>query len=258
MKSYLSLAVLLSAAALSACDYEKNAVQDITGVLPASKVMFFNFGLNAPGVNFYANESKMTAVFSSTGTEAVTGVVYGGVAAGGLYSGIVPGDYTFSGKIAAEADKDLAVSKLATSVANGKNYSYYQSGVYNTTAKSVDAFMVEDPFPAGIDRSVALVRFVNAIYNANAMTLYAKDRATGVEKAAGAAVAYKSAGAYTAFPQGTYDLGTRFAGSGTNAISRTPVSFVAGRVYTIGARGDITVTSSTAVTRPFLDVTLNR
>jgi hypothetical protein len=57
---------------------------------------------------------------------------------------------------------------------------------------------------------------------------------------------------------GIYDLSTRAAGSSTNIIVRTAVGFSTGRVYTIGARGDITVTSTTAATRPQLDNTLNR
>ena len=257
MNRYGSLAVLLCAAALASCDYEKNAVQDITGALPSARIKFFNFGVNAPGVNFYANDTKMTAIFTATGTEATTGVVYGAVGAGGLYSGIAPGQYTLSGKIAAATDKDLAISTLPATIADGKNYSFYQSGLYNSTTKTVDAFIVEDPFPAEIDYSAARVRFVNAIYNANSMTLYAKNVETGVETVVGAAVAYKAAGAFTALPNGVYDLSTRYAGSATNAITRTAVSFVSGRVYTIGARGDITVTSATATNRPFLDNTLN-
>ncbi|OGU01901.1 MAG: hypothetical protein A2W29_01510 [Gemmatimonadetes bacterium RBG_16_66_8] len=47
-------------------------------------------------------------------------------------------------------------------------------------------------------------------------------------------------------------MSTRHAGSATNAIVRTAVSFSGGWVYTIGARGEITVTSSTATNRPFL------
>lgn len=258
MKRYLSLAALIGAATLTACDYEKNAVQDITGPLPAAKIMFFNFGLNAPAVNFYANDTKMTAVLSTSGAEGTTGVVYGGVGAGGLYSGIVPGDYTLSGKIAAATDKDLAISKTTVSIGASKNYSYYLSGLYNTTTKSVDSFLVEDAYPTEIDFSGAHVRFVNAIYNSSPMILYAKDRATGVERAVGAAVSYKTGGTFTLLPNAVYDLSVRVAGSSTSLITRPSVSFVAGRVYTIGARGDMTVTSATAVNRPFLDNTLNR
>jgi len=275
MNRYGSLAVLLCAAALASCDYKKNAVQDITGPLPVAGIKFFNFGVNAPGVNFYAGNTKVTAISSAscttpplsdacttTGIESTTGVVYGGVGAGGLYSGMAPGQYTFSGKIAAATDKDLAISNVAATVADGKYYSFYQSGIYNTTAKTVDAFIVEDPFPAEIDYTVAYVRFVHAISNANPMTLYAVNTSTATEVAVGAAVAYMAGGAFTALPNGVYNLSTRYAGASTNAMTRTAVSFVAGRVYTITARGDITVAPTTtgcvAANRTCLDNTLNR
>ncbi|MEJ7760775.1 MAG: hypothetical protein WKF55_14415 [Gemmatimonadaceae bacterium] len=256
MNRYMSVAALLSAALLASC--EKNAVQDITGVVPGASVKFFNFAVNAPGVHFYANDTKVTAIFSATGAEAVTGTIYGGVGAGGFYSAIAPGQYTLSGKIAAVTDKDLAISKATVNIAEGKRYSYYQSGFYNAAGKAADAFIVEDNFVNTLDYSVAYVRFVNAISNANPMTLYARNTTTMTEAALGSSVAYKSAGAFTAVPNGVYDLSTRYTGVATNAITRAAVSFVAGRVYTIGARGDITVVSTTAVNRPFLDNDANR
>lgn len=252
------MAVLLCAATLSACDYEKNAVQDITAALPGAAVRFFNFGVNAPAVNFYANDSKVTAILTATGVEATTGVSYGGVGSGGNYSALAPGQYTFSGRIAAATDKDLPISTISGTLADGKRYSVYLSGFYNTATKSVDGFIVEDVYPEEFDWSVARVRFVHAISNANPMTLYAKSTTSTQETAVGGQVAYKSAGEFIALPPGSYDLSTRYAGVSTNAIVRTAVSFVAGRVYTIGARGDITVTSTTATNRPFLDNTANR
>jgi len=278
MNRYGSLAVLLCAAALTACDYDKNAVQDITApAVPGAEVRFFNFGISAPGVNFYAGDRKMTAInFTgctnppasttepciSSGSESTTGVIYGGVAAGGLYAGVDPGQHTLSGRIAATTDKGVVISNATTTLANGMKYSYYQSGIYNTTTKAVDAFVVEDPIPAAIDWSTATVRLVHAVYNANPMTLYAKDRVTGVEVALGGVTAYKSAGAFTALPPGAYDLSTRYAGSSTNAMARTNVSFAEGRVYTITARGNITVTPTTtacaAANITCLDNTANR
>jgi hypothetical protein len=252
MKKQLSIAALLCAAALTA-SCTKDGVQDITGVVPAARIKFFNFGVNAPSVNFYANTTKMTAVTSATGAEATTGVAYGGVGAGGFYTGITPGTYTVNGKISAATDKDLAISTIPITVVDGKLYSVYQSGPYSTTAKTVDGFAVEDPIPA-IDYTVAYVRFVNAISNSSAMTLYATNTSTSVEYPIGAAVAYKAAGSFTAVPSGIYNLATRVTTA--NVITRTAVSFSAGRVYTIGSRGDITVTTGTNA--PFLDNTLNR
>ena len=256
MTIHRALAALLCTALLSSCD--KTAVQELTGPVAGARIRFFNFGVNAPSVNFYANDTKVTAILSGTGTEATTGVAYGGVGSGGFYSAVDPGQYTLAGKISATVDKDLAISTLTATLEDGKNYSFFMSGFYNTTSKTVDGFIVEDEFPAEFDYTQAHVRFVNAISNSQPMTLYGKNTATQLEAAIGSSVAYKSAGAFTAVAPGTYDLATRLAGVTTNAIARTGVSFSAGKVYTIGARGDMTVTSTTATTRPFLDNTANR
>jgi len=261
-------ALLCAAAALSGC--EENAVQSIDGPVAGAQIRFFNFGLNSPGVNFYANNQKMTAISTAactpptdpqcttTGIESTSGVAYGSIVAGGLYASIAPGQYTLTGRIAAATDKDLPISTVATAIAGGQFYSYYQSGVYNAATKTVDAFVVQDPMPASVDFSVAHVRFVNAIHNSNPMTLYAKSTVDGQEYAIGGAVAYKTAGAFTPVPGASYDLSTRTAGSNTNVIVRTAVSFSGGRVYTISSRGDMTVTGTTATNRPFLDNTANR
>jgi hypothetical protein len=271
-----SLTLLLCIGMLGACNYEKNAVQDITAPEPGSRIRFFNFGLDAPSVNFYANDTKLTGVSTTactpptnpacttTGIESTTGTGYGGVGLAGLYSAVPPGPYTFTGRIAAATDNGLAISTLATTLAEGAHYSLFQSGPYNPTTKTVDAFVVEDPIPAGIDFTVAHVRFVHAISNGNPMTLYATRTtpAGGTETAVGGEVAYKAAGAFTPLPPGTYTFATRYAGATTSAVTRTGVILVAGRVYTISARGDITVPATTtacgATNRTCLDFTPNR
>ncbi|MBA3645415.1 MAG: DUF4397 domain-containing protein [Gemmatimonadaceae bacterium] len=256
MNTYRIALALLCTAAVSACG--DNAVQKITSQVPGANVKFYNLGVGSPDVNFYANTTKVTASASSSGTEATTGVAYGKQSSGGFYTGIVPGSYTLAGKIAAATDKDLAISTIATTLADGKYYSYFQSGFYNTTAKTVESFLVEDPFISGFDFTVAYVRFVNASPNSQPMILYAKQTTTLVEVPLGAAVAYKSAGAFTALPSGVYDLGTRAVGSSTNLISSTKETFFAGGVYTVVAYGDMTVTSTTSAARPQLISTLNR
>ena len=256
MTTQRAIAAALLAVLLTGCD--KDAVQELTGPVAGSYVKFFNFGVNAPSVNFYANDEKVTAIQSTTGTESTLGVAYGAVGLGGFYSALDPGQYALTGRISAATDKDLTISTVNTTLEDGKRYSFYMSGFYNTTTKTVEGFVVEDVYAEEIDYSTAYVRFVNAISNSNAMTMFVKNTVTQAELAVGGVVAYKSAGAFTAVPAGVYDLSTRFAGQTTNAISRTGVSFSAGRVYTITARGDITVTSTTATNRPFLDNTTNR
>ena len=260
MNRHLKFAALLCVAVLAACG--DDTTREITGPVPGAQIKFFNFGVNAPGVNFYAGTQKMTAIGSATGAESTIGTVYGSAGAGGVYTAIAPGQYALSGKIAAATDKDLAISTVSMTLENGKKYSFYQSGFYNTTTKTVDAFVVEDPLPQPIDYSVATVRFVNAISNANPMTLYAVDTTRtdilkGVEVPVGV-VSYKSAGAFTTLPPGIYNLSGRYAGSSTNAVARGGVGFAAGFTYTVSARGDITITSTTATNRPFLDNTINR
>jgi hypothetical protein len=262
---------LLGAAVLAACS--KDGVQSIAGPTAGSYVKFYNFAVNAPSVNFFANDVKVTAVSSTSctpppspanpacstaGVESTAGTAYGSLGNGGLYSSVAPGQYTFTGRISATTDNGLAVAKLSSALTAGKHYSFYTSGFYDANAKTTDAFVIEDAFPDQIDFTTTSVRFVNASSNANPMTLYAKNTVTGDSVAIGSATAYKSGGAFVALPGAVYDLTTRYAGSNTGVIVRTGVSFVAGRVYTVSARGDMTVTSTTATNRPTLDNTANR
>ena len=274
MTSYKkAVAALLAVAAvgtIAACD--KNARQDITAPAVGAFVKFYNFGVNAPAVNFYANTTKVTAISStsctppadttaacrSNGIESTTGTGYGSLGSGGFYNIVAPGTATLAGKIAAATDNGLAVASLSTTLEANKFYSYFVAGVYDATGKKADAFIVADPLPT-VDNNNAYVRFVNASSNALPMTLYAKNTTTGVETALGSTVAYKAAGAFTLLAPGSYDLNTRTAGSSTNIATRTAVSFSAGRVYTIALRGDITLPSTgTATNRAFLDNTANR
>lgn len=250
------IAVLLCAAVVASCDaFEENAVQDITGPMPASRIKFFNFGVGAPGVNFYANDVKMTAISSTSGQESTTGVNYGGAGANGMYVAIDPGQYTFSGRIAAATDKDLPISNVSATIENGKYYSFYQSGIYDGTAKTVDGFVIEDAMPTGtIDFSVAQVRFVNAISNGSGdLNLFATNaQTTAAEIPIGGAVAYKGAGAFVPVPAGIYNVRAAYTG-GANVVTRNTLSFVGGRVYTITSRGNTATTSTLA-----LDFTQNQ
>lgn len=254
MKKMISLSGLVLTAALAACVSTKDAVQDITAPPLSAKIKFFNFAVAGPGVNFYANDLKMSAVSSATGAESVLGVNYGGVGAGGLYTGIAPGQYTVAGKIAAATDKDLAIATLPVTVVAGKAYSFYLSGLYNTTAKSSESFVVEDVLPT-VSYSSAYVRFVNASYNASPMILYATSTVLAAETAIGTAVAYKTGGTFVAVPEAVYDLNLRTTGSTTNLVTGTAVSFLAGHIYTVAVRGDMV--STVTANKPALANTAN-
>jgi Domain of unknown function (DUF4397) len=263
MNRLRALAALVSVAALAACG-EKVGMQEITAPAPGAGIKFFNFGTGAPNVNFYSDGTKISAVLSANGQEATSGTGQGAAASGGFYSVLSPGQHTFTGHIAAAVDSNLTIATVPGTLVDGKFYSLFLSGPYNTTTKTSDGFIVEDVLPSAIDATAdysgAYVRFVNAISNASAMTLYAKSTSDTLqaENTIGGPVAYKSASSFVKIPAGTYTLNTRVAGSSTNVITRTAVTFAVGRVYTIGARGDITVTGTTSANRPQLDNTANR
>jgi hypothetical protein len=259
---------LLGAAVLAGCS--KESLLPLGGPLAGSNIKFYNLAINAPGVNFFANDTKVTAISTSnctpptdpkcttTGLESTNGTNYGAVGNAGIYSSIAPGQYTFTGRIAAATNNGFPVSTVASALTDGKSYSYYQSGFYNATTKTSEAFIVEDAYPAQIDLTISSARFVNASSNSSPMTLYAKNTVTGDSVVLGSNVAYKGASAFVSIPPAFYDLTARVAGSNAAVISRAGVSFSGGRVYTVSAFGDITVTSATAATRPQLDNTPNR
>ena len=133
MHRHLSLTVLLSAAVLSSCNwYDGTGVRDISEPVPSARIKFHNFSPSSVGVNFYANDVKMTAVLSSTcfrpttaadstacstsGIESSTGTNYGGLGSGGLYDAIAPGQYTLAAKIAAKGDVVSTASQATPGV----------------------------------------------------------------------------------------------------------------------------------------------
>lgn len=275
MRIHTSLIALFGAAALVACG--EKAERDITGpVTAASAVRFFNFSVDAPSVQFFANDQQVTATLTAgcqkaqnppvtatdstcleIGIQSATGVTYGSVAAGGLYTGIDAGQYTLTGRQMSADGPTTTISTVPATIESGKSYSYYQSGFYDGTTKTTDAFIVEDDVPTTIDWTTTLVRFVNAVGNSQPMTLYAVESETSAETALGGPVAYKTAGAFTALAPTAYDLHARLA-DGTDQIVREFATFRAGHVYTITSRGDMTITSTTKTNRPYLDITENQ
>jgi hypothetical protein len=260
-RKYISMAaLLLLTLSLTYSCKKPAAATEITTFVDGSvaQVKFFNFGVGSPSINFYGNGVKISAVSSATGTEATTGVASGLVFPATNYAVLQPGAYTFKGQIpaTAAADGNLAIATVAATLEAGKYYSLYTSGIYNTTAKTSDAFVLEDVLPAQ-DFTVAYVRFVNVVPNApSGFNMFAKNTVTTTESAVGGTVAYKAASTFVAVPPGIYELYARFASApGVNVISRngtSVVSLTGGRFYTFAARGDYT---NTGTTKPSIDFT---
>lgn len=269
MTKHQLLGLVLGAMALVGC--EKNAAQDITGPRPGSSVKFFNYAVNAPSVNFYAGDTKVTAISATgctpppadpaspcytSGQESALGTAYGAASSGAYYNALEPGQHNLNARITSTTDYGRQIATISTSVADGTFYSYYLSGIYDATAKKADAFMVEDPLPARFDFTKAYVRLVNASSNAQPTVLYARNTTTGAEVAIGGAVAYKAAGTFMAVDPGSYDLSARFSGSTTNVATAAGAGLSAGRVYTVALRGD--ATSSVTATKLMLTTVANR
>ena len=258
------LAVLACGVTLAACS--KDAVQSITAPASGASVKFYNFSMSSPGVNFYANGAQVTALRSDSGATTKNGTTYSNVAAGALYTALTSGQTSLAGRIATLTDSGVTIATVPTTLVDGKYYSLYLSGPYSTTTKTTDAFIVEDPLPA-FDYAKANVRFVNTIYNApNPMVLWLKSTTVAGDSVAiggPAGIAYKAASGFVAVRPDVYNLTVRYPGSNTAVITRADVTigtvaFGSPRVYTISSRGDITITSTTAANRPFLDNTANR
>lgn len=256
------LVLLACGATIAACS--KDAVQVISAPASGANVKFYNFSLNAPGVNFFANDVQITALRSDSGAVTRPGTAYGVVAAGGLYSAVPAGAVTLTGRIGTVTDAGVTIASVPSTLSDGGYYSLYLSGPYNTATKTTDAFLIQDVLPA-FDYQNAQVRFVNAIANApTPMVLWLKSTTVKDSVSIGgpAGIAYKGATAFVPIRADVYDLTVRYPGSNTAVITRAggtqSVTLGAGRVYTISTRGDITITSTTAANRPILDNTANR
>lgn len=232
-----------------------------------ARIKYFNFSAGAPSVNFYANGLKVSGILSATGAENAAGTGYGAVYPASNYSVITGGTYKINGIVSSTAtlNANLSISEVNSALANGKYYSLYTSGIFNSVSKSAESFVLEDVLPSSsASNSVSYVRFVNAIPNGtSSMTLVIKNSATGVETVVATNIDYQAASAFVAVPIGSYELYVRYPSSTTNIISRNGttngvVSFLGGRTFSVGARGDMTVTSATATNRPLIDNAANQ
>lgn len=236
-------------------------MKSIDGPVTGAGVKFFNFSMNSPVINYYANDIKVTAALSTTGAESgTTGLSYAAVyPAINSYAMISPGIYDLKATrpSTATADPNLVINKWNAKLEEGKNYSLYLCGFYNTAAKSSDAFLLEDVLPP-IDTAATYVRFVHASPNANPVNFFMKNKTTGQEVSIASSVAYKTGSVFVKMPQGVYNLIIRYPSTTTDLYTREDVSVNKSNTYTFTLRGDITIGGTTATNRTFIDNTPNR
>jgi hypothetical protein len=247
--------LLIICAVLFFTSCEKNAVQQIDYAPTGAFVRISNFAVGGPSVNFYADGVKITAAGSTTGVEATTGVGAYGIFPGTNSYIHLPnvGNVTISAKTPEKAttNPNITTVSLPTTLVAGKYYSYYTSGIYDATAKTTTAFILEDKLPA-LDTGFAYVRLVNAIPNATAgYTLAGVHTTTQAAVTIATPTAFMSATDFVKVPNGVYNLTSTSTGSPT--IIRNAVSFSKGFVYTIAARGNALTASTQA-----LDLTRNK
>ncbi len=265
LRARAALAALLPCLA-AACGDE--STPRLTEAAATAGVKFYNLGVNAPGVNFYAGDAKVTGANSvactplpappadstcrSRGVENAAGTAFGAAAAGGFYVSLAPGQYTFTGRIsAATADNGVAIATVPLTLADGDRYSVFLTGPYNAATKQVDTFVLKDEIPTALPPDTTHVRVVSTVANARPLVLVIRTQTSPVVEFTLPAVAYKTAGSWIPLPiNGLVDLFAREEGS-TAALRSlaTGVTLTARRVYTVAIRGDNTVTSTTAANR---------
>jgi hypothetical protein len=271
MKRFSLLSAVASLSLLAACD--KNAVQTITAPVEGGAfVRFHNLSVGSPVLNFYANTQKVTAASSTacspppttpnplcttTGVEAASataGTGYGASAIGGNYAMITPGAYALTGRIGTVADNGVTISTVNSTVESGKFYSYFTSGIYSTSTKSTDAFLVEDKLPTSFDYTKSYIRVLNASVNAPAISLSTKLQGSTDVVTVATNVSYKGVTEFITIAPGLTDVTITWAGS--TPVVVTGVGFSGGHVYTLAVRGDLN--NSVAANRVGLTAFNNR
>ena len=248
--------MLLIAVLFVAC--EKNQVQQIDVPPSGAFLRVSNFAVGGPTVNVYANDKKLTAIGSLTGTEASTGIAAYGIYPGtNSYINVTEiGNVNLVAKTPSTAptNPNTTTTTVPATLEAGKYYSFYTSGIYDATTKTSSGFVIEDVIPAP-DTAFAYVRIINTIPNAtNGFNLNAVNTTNLAPIAIAAPTAYKATSAFTKVPNGVYDLTSTSVATPANiVITRAAVSFSKGFVYTIAARGNALTASTRA-----LDLTRNR
>lgn len=248
--------MVLGIGLFSACDkgeiventpYEKVAPGDPK----YAYVKFLNVTPGSPVSNYYINGVKVSAALSSSGVENA-GYTYNGIFPGLGYAATMPGAQKLTAKIIPTATVDPSLEVLNTTItpAAGKYYTYFTSGQYSATDKTLGTILaIEDVKPA-LDTSKVFVRFINLGVAAPNIDVVKGDLPTAEKIITN--IATGTASAWVSIPapgNGTAPTNKYWfvtSGTVTPFISAVySASLTKGRAYTLYLRG---VTGSTSTT----------
>lgn len=240
----------------SSCD--KSAFQVIDAPPTGPNFRVYNFAVSGPQINVYVNDVKVSAIGSTTGKESASGIAAYGIFPGtNSYVNIKNnGNITIKAMtpVNATTNPGVVTTTATSNFENGKFYSFFTTGVYNTTDKTTSSFVVEDVLPA-IDINFAYLRVVNTVANAaNGFDLKLTNKATGEVIVISTAIPFQSASQFVKIPDGIYNIAATSVNTPTNyVINRLDLTVAKGLVYTLAPRGSATTTSTLAI-----DMTRNR
>lgn len=240
-----SLILLMAILPFVACT--KNAIPELTEDVPpdATFVKFFFHVEDAPGLNFYLGDQKVSAENSST-SDQEQGSGYGDVYPSNAYA-IVP-----SGNFEVKA-KELSGNTIASAEANFMPSTHYSVYLVGTT-ENYDVFVMEDQLPPD-DRVKIYWRFVNTMANmpfkVDFYAVRAAEPASGSIPAQpvqvvslGMSIGFKEAGDYKELQPGNYtfkvfESGTDYDRETSEPYLQSKVNLgTKGRTYSTQIRGE--------------------
>lgn len=240
MKNILfkSFAIVATGLMLGACD--KNAIEDFNDpVSGGAYVKFVHAAPDAPAVNFYLDNTKVSAIAANSAGEE-QGMTF-------AKNVVFPSNYGYANveagtrmlqAITPATLGNTVTAKNSVTLADGKYYSSFLIG----TAGAYETYTVEDMLPE-VSNGKAHVRFVNLLQSAtNGYAASAVRTATSetpeTRTAIGQTISVKGNTAYVAIePTGSYIIEFKennAAGTITKSSSFTPIG---GRAYTVVISG---------------------
>ena len=214
--------VFMAAAILPACKKSSDS-----GPQANAQVMLVNAspGDSTPR-NFYFNDTKLN-------TQSLS------YPANSAYLPLAPGTYSIK---VTSANSINPIAATSAGLGSGKNYSVF---AYDTLlGGKIKVFAVEDNLAAPAANKTK-VRFLDLSPVAVAVDIYANDSLVFANRSYADNVSDNSKANFISVNAGTYVVKIRLAGSGANIsplLTLTDNVFVAGKIYTIYAKGTVTGT----------------